>query len=308
MTRGRDWNQQWTPGQHAARPLRFGTKDHPGVVELQGAFRPPPVPPDFQPPPPPGSLQRVLVEQPTDGWWRQAGAFGFRYQGAVPPNAGDVIPLTEQLNLPGPPRIWTVHWFRYSRDIATEASPDYGTWDLRGRITYGVGGASNVIECDVMTGMQLALVCNSIKVDMVAYNPFEPFAPNAYDPGDMGVVAGAMFGDYSSGGALAPTWSTPIYRCGGDGSLNVDIVVPDFARSLVLHTNVFRAADLVNTMLFFNTPGISQKAINALDAFSVLNQEGGIALPAQCNQIRLAVTANAATIASYFSLQFFLAL
>lgn len=303
MTRGRDWNTQWSP--RSGQPLRFGTKDVPGVVELQGAFRPPPVPPDFQPPPPPGSIQRVLAESPTDGWWRQAGAFGFRYQGDVPPNEGDVIPLTEQLNLPGHPRVWTMHWFRYSRDVATEASPDYGTWDLRGRITYGVGGASNVIECDVMSGMQLSLVCNSVKVDMISYNPLNF---GVYSPGQVGVVAGAMFGDGAAGAALPPTWSTPVYRCGVDGSLEVDIVVPDFARSLVLHANTLRSADLVGTRLFFNTPGISQKCVNGLDAYPVLTQEKGIALPAQCNQIRLSVAAGAATIGTYFSIQFFLAL
>jgi hypothetical protein len=304
MSRGRDWNTQWEPGRAQQRPLRFGTKDVPGVVELQGAFRPPPVPPDFQPPPPPGSIQRVLIESPTDGWWRQAGAFGFRYQGEVPPNAGDVIPLTEQLNLPGHPRVWTMHWFRYSRDIATEASPDYGNWDLRGRITYGVGGASNVIECDVMTGMQLSLVANSVKVDMVAYNPL---LEGPYDAGDIGVVAGCMFGEGSAGGALPATYSTEIINGGVSGLVEYDFVIPDFARSLVLHSQMI-ASELTGAFLYFNTPGVSMKRISLAAAFDVLTQEKGIALPAQCNQIHLSIPASAAAIGARHSLQFFLAL
>ncbi len=298
------WGQQWEPERSTRPRLSFG--GDPSVAVLDGGYAPAPIPPDFRPPP--SGLPRVLVEEPAIGWWTQAGAFGFRYQGAIPPLAGTAIPLTEQLHLPGPPRLWWIHWFRYSRGVGGEFTP-YGSWDLRGRVTYGVGGAQNIVECDVMAGIQMAVVCNSIKVDLVTYAPeISSAGDEIYDPGELGVIAGAMFGDGAAGGALPPTWSTPIFQAAGDGSLSIDVPVPDFARSVVLHSDVSVPAALALTTLFFNTPGITEKAVNFQALYAQLTQEKGIALPAHTNQIRLAVGVGAGTSGARFSLQFFLAL
>lgn len=300
------WGEHWEPNASSPgrRLLSFGD-DPREVVRLDGGYEPRPIPPDYRAPAP---FPRAEIVEPVDGWWRGDGAFGFRYQGQIPALPGTVIPLTEQLRLPGPPRLWWVNWIRYSRQIATEGTP-YGTWDLRGRVTYGVGGAQNIVECDVMAGIQMAVVCNSIKVDLVSYAPeIDGFGVPIYDPGSVGVVAGAMFGDGAGSGALPPTWSTPIYTAAVDGSLIVDVPVPDFARSLVLHSDISDPADLAGVDLFFNTPGISEKVVNAQTLYSQLCVEKGISLPAHTNQIRLGVTAAAATSGARFSLQFFLAL
>jgi hypothetical protein len=280
------------------------------VLDLQDAYFPPPIPPDYQPPPPP--VEPAQIIEPTHGWWRQQGAFGFRYQGAIPDLAGSIIPLTEQLHLPGPPRLWWVNWFRFSRNVSDEASPNYGTWDLRGRVTYGVGGAQNVIEVDVAAGIQMAVVASSIKVDLLTYSPQVQISGGntetpIYDPGDVGVIAGAMFGDGAAGGALPPSWSTPVYEAGALGIIELDIPVPDFARTLVLHTNSFNAADLANCFLHFTSPGVAIKSVNLQTVYSLMTTDRGIAIPVGTNQIRLS-TAAPFPAGGRIGLQFFLAL
>lgn len=305
------WGEQWVPGQSGQRrPLVFGADD-PGsadVVRLAGGYAPP-FPQDLAGSPH-GSLPRIEVVEPNVGWWTQAGAFGFRYQGPVPSLAGGTIPLTEQIRLPGPPRLWWIHWFRYSRSIFDEASPNYGVWDLRGRVTYGVGGAQNIVECDVAAGIQMSVVCNSIKVDLVTYAPYvNSFDEEPYTPGDVGVVAGAMFGDGSAAGALPPTWSSQTLQAAGlTGIMDRVVAVPDFARSVCLHTNVTDPALLANSVMAFESLSFGQgKVINLQTVYQQLSTERGIAIPAFTNQIRI-VTAAPAAPGAYYTLQFFLAL
>lgn len=321
--RGPQWGQQWDPS-NAGRPrlprhVSFGSDDpRPVVAVLDGAYEPAPIPPDYRPPPgvnDPQGMARVMMEEPTDGYWTRAGMFGFRreFQGPVPAE-DEVIALTENLHLPGPPRIWNVQWFRYSRALATEGSANYGNWDVRGRVTYGVGGAQNVIECDVMSGQQMAVVANSIKCELVMINPTAGLNIGdppwrAYDPGELGFVAGAMFGlDGAAGQGLPVTYSTPVYEMSALGAGEVDIIVPDFARSVVLHASVPNPANLALTNLYFLTPGFVEKTVNAQSAYAQLIQEKGITLPGHTNQIRLSVGAAAATANAHFSLQFFMAL
>lgn len=280
-----------------------------GVVELEGAFPSLPIPPDFRGAP--LATPPVQIIEPVTGWWNQAGAFGFRYQGQVPALAGEIIPLTEQIRLPGPPRLWWIHWFRYSRSLATEVTP-YGTWDLRGRVTYGVGGAQNIVEVDVAAGIQMAVVCSSLKVDLITYAPEvlitggnneEPI----YDPGELGVIAGAMFGDGSAGGALPPTYSTPAYSADGAGAIALDVPVPDFARAVVVHTDVADPALLANCTLGFNNPGVTVKLVNLQTVYQLVTSEDGIAIPSQANQIRI-TTAAPFPAGGRIGLQFLLAL
>ncbi len=273
-------------GENTSRSRRSAL----GVVELEGAYPSLPMPPDYAPAPAAPSSPVQIIE-PVTGWWNQSGAFGFRYQGLIPPEPGTIIPLTEQIRLPGPPRLWWIHWFRFSRGLATEVTP-YGTWDLRGRVTYGVGGAQNVVEVDVAAGIQMAVVCSSIKVDLITYAPEvlitagnneEPI----YDPGELGVIAGAMFGDGSAGGALPPSYSTPAYSADGAGLIALDIPVPDFARSVVLHTDQDDPALLAASTLSFNNPGVPVKIVNLETVYDLVTSEKGIAIPVQTNQIRL---------------------
>jgi hypothetical protein len=278
-----------------------------GVAELNGfALRPPAIPPDYVAPPRRSDPSQII--EPSEGWWTQAGAFGFRYQGQIPDLPGTIIPLTEQLRLPGPPRLWWIHWFRYSRSLVDEASANYGTWDLRGRVTYGVGGAQNIVEVDVAAGVQMAVVASSLKVDLITYAPEILSDGSAfYDPGDVGVVAGAMFGDGSAGGAMPASFSTPSFEANGAGILAVDVPVPDFARSVVLHTNQDDPALLANSTLGFNNPGVTVKLVNLQTVYPQIITDRGIAIPVQTNQIRI-TTAAPFPPAGRITLQFMLAL
>jgi hypothetical protein len=238
MTRGRDWNTQWQPSSGrpmGARPLRFGTDDHPQVVELQGAFKLPPIPPDYQPPPPPGSLQRMLIEEPSDGWWRQAGAFGFRYQGLVPASAGVELPVLEQLNLPGPPAPWWVHLYRSDRGLP--AGEESGNYAFRARIIYGVGGIQNVLEVDWLQGVQFPIVCNSISIQAISYNSIDNGEP--YESSGDSVVLGTMLGKGAAGVGIPPTYTTPAqFNAAGPG-VTADFPIPDLARRMSVYTDVF---------------------------------------------------------------------
>ena len=296
---GPRWGQQWEP--KGVRRLSFG--GDPTVAVLDGGYAPPPIPPDFRPPP--TNLQRVLIEEPTEGWWNQEGAFGYKHSGLVPPTEGEIIALTEQLHLPGPPAPWWIQWFRYNRGLATEASAN-GNFELRGRITYGVGGAQNIIEVDLIQGIQFPLVCNSIKVDLVTYNPLGT-GPSA-DPYEAGeCVAGAVFGKGAGGGALPPSWSTPSEVAIGAGVV-LETPIPDFARSLCLHTTVSdpAAAALLTATIGFICSGVPIKVVAVSQLYAELTSERGIAIPAGTNQISLTVPAAAA--GERFAFQFFLAL
>lgn len=292
----------WEPSR---RGVTFGSDDGPAqIVRLDGGYVAPPIPPDYQGPP--RGLSKVQVVEPTEGYWNQDGVFGFRYQGQVPPLAGSVIPLTENLRLPGPPRLWWINWFRYSRNISDEGSLPYGTWDLRGRVTYGVGGATNVVECDVAAGIQMAMVASTIRVDLIAYAPeLDGLDELVYDPGQVGVVAGAMFGDGAAGGSLPVTWSSLLYTVPAAGLVAV-VPVPNFARSVCLHTTETDPTNLAGVLISFTSPGSPIKVIDAGELYRELSLEKGIAVPAGTNQVTL--TAPAGTAGERFQLQFFLAL
>lgn len=268
-----------------------------GVVELEGAYPPPPVPASYPP-----TTQTAQVVEPVEGWWRQKGAFGFGFNGPVP-GEGEVISLTEQLHLPGPPREWWIHWFRYNRNVAGEGNPF--NYELRGRITYGVGGVQNIVECDVIQGVQLPVIANSLKIELVTYNP----TPDVlYDTANGNVVVGGMFGDGAGGGALPATWTTESFIVPGALlDLAVDVPLPDFARSVCLHTTEPNPANLGDVQLFFNTGSVTIKSVIYGNLYDALTREKGIAIPAGTNQIRL-FAPGATQAGERFTLQFFLAL
>jgi hypothetical protein len=285
------------------RPLSFG-RDRPTVAELRGAFHPPPIPPGYRGPPQVIVPPTEIIE-PTAGWWRNAGAFGQRYQG--PPTAfeGEIIPLTEQLNLPGPPAPWWFQFFRYDRNVAFEGGSP-GNWELRALLTYGVGGAQNVIETDIMQGMQFALVCNSVSVALKTYAPIGGAAYGVTPGAEF--TAGCMFGKGGAGaGALPVTWTTPQFEVINPDDLLLTFPIPDFARSIALHTTQTVQASLDAVVLTFSGPGGAIKEVVAGRLYEQLSQEKGIAIPGGTNQVQLFAPV-ATNVGAVFSLQFFLAL
>lgn len=275
-----------------------------GIVELEGAYPPGIVPPDYVSPPPPAPPMHVI--EPTQGWWRNAGAFGQRFQGRPPELEGELIALTEQLNLPGPPAPWWFNFFRFDRSLLPGEIPSLGNWELRARVIYGVGGVQNIIETDLLQGLQFAIVCNSVTVQLRTYRPLSNAVYSV--AADAEVVAGCMFGKGGAGnGCLPATFTTAFTEVQPAVDLELSAVVPDFARSLVVHTTQTNPAGLANVSIdFINSQG-TFKTVNLDDVYSVATQEKGIAIPGGTNQITL--TALAATnVSELFGLQFFLAL
>jgi hypothetical protein len=273
-----------------------------GVVELEGGMLPGFVPPDYVPPPPPQAPVQII--EPTSGWWRNAGKFGQRFQGRPPDIEGELIALTEQLELPGPPAPWWFNFFRYDRSLQDEIVTN-GNWELRARLIYGVGGAQNVIETDLLQGMQFPVVCNSVTVQLRTYAPSAnaPYSVTA----DAEVVAGVMFGKGAGNGALPVTWTTPFSEVQPAVNLELRFPIPDFARSLVVHTDQTVQAGLDATVIRFrNSNGVIKEMILG-DAYAVLSQEKGIAIPGNANQVEL-TAATATNVSRVFGIQFFLGL
>jgi len=302
------------------RRLRFGAADPFGesnprsvpsvlnplrVLDLQNAYFPEPIPPEYRPPPPPAQPMQVI--EPTHGWWRQAGAFGRRFEGRPPDTAGMVIPLTEQLELPGPPAPWWLNFFRFDRVVSDEAI-SLGNWDFRARVIYGVGGVDNVIETDLIQGVQFAVVCNSLTVQLVTYRPIAFQAYNVEPVNSDHIVAGCVFGKGGAGnGTLPVTWTTEFQLVPFTG-LSFVTAVPDFARSVVVHTSQTDPADLAGArLLFASSSGVTIKEVIVADAYDVLTQDKGIAIPGGTNQVFLVVDGPSNEGFTY-GLQFFLAL
>lgn len=279
----------------------YPTKQRRGVVELEGGYEPRPVPPGFVPPPP-SNVPRVLIEEPAEGWWQQSGTFGFRFQGETPDLEGEVIPLFQNQTLPGPPAPWWVQFFRFDRNLSDEFTPT-PNGDLRGRVTYGVGGSSNVIEVDLLQGLQFPVVANRIQIDLVTY---APELANPYNP--IGVTAGGMIGKGAGSGALPPTWTTQIQGLPGV-TTDYTVTIPDFARSVCLHTTAsgIVAGDLATWTLTFISAALNNiRVLHCSDpgVYEALIAEKGVSIPAGTNQIN--VQGNG--LGHRSALQFFLAL
>jgi len=244
----------------------------------------------------------VCVE-PTAGYWTNNSKFGQRFSGSLPATEGALINLIDNPRLPGVPAPWTVNLFRSNKNLSNEASPLQNS-DVRARITYGAGGASNTFDCDVLAGMQFELVCNAIKIDLVGYNPCP--SNDVYIPGP-GLIVGALVGK-GTGSASLPVTYTDFFRSSdplNEGPI-VDLQIPDFARSLCFHVNEDDPANLAGCFIAFNTPGTTGKLVSIETLYDQLQSEKGIAIPAGVNQVRVDLSAAASPV--LWAIQWFLAL
>jgi len=272
------------------------------VLDLENAYYPPPIPPEYRAPPP--QVHPTQIIEPTQGWWRQEGAFGNRFEGRPPTTAETLIPLFEQQNLPGPPKPWWLHWYRFDRSISNELV-SLGNWELRARIIYGVGGVQNIIETDLIQGLQYPIVCNSISVQLRTYATLDtsPYIVAA----DARVVAGCMLGEGAGSAAVPPSFTTQWFEKAGATDARI-YPVPDFARSLCVHTDATDSAELDGIVITFRSGGGDPlKELVLGDLYDALTREKGVAIPAGVNQIEINAGA-AVDPGRYIAVQFFLAL
>lgn len=201
-------------------PRRLGTRFPPQVVELQGGFRPAPIPPGYEQPPSRG-LPQVEIVEPLNYLSAQgtSGAWGNNFTGEFPAEGASVL-VASMDRFPGPPRPITVHLLRNDVD-----APSAGNAMLRAVLTYGTGGAQNVAELDWCQGGQFTIVANAIRVEARAVRPF-PDLP--YAPDNTRIVLGASFGLEPASPARPPTFTAPYQPLFSPGSVRFPI--PDFAR------------------------------------------------------------------------------
>lgn len=195
-------------------------------------------------------LQMLAVPvEPVEGYWTGNAKFGQRFQGRMPATPGVLIPCLENAKLPGPPQPWTIHLFRSDRNAINEGDPINNS-ELRARITYGAGGASSQFECDVISGAQFSLVCNSVRVDFVSYRPnTRPAVPYL---GGQALIVGAMLGKGACATKQPVTLTTEFTE---DSSWTVPI--PDFARSVAVVTPEDDPATLAGIRLLLQGPAIT---------------------------------------------------
>lgn len=192
----------------------------PRVTELQGAFRPLPVPPGYNA----GAsarLQRVETVEPYGYLASQgtSGSWGNIYSGPFPAENA-IVEVANSDVFPGPPRPITVHLLR--NDVSP---PSAGNAMLRARLTYGTGGAQNQADIDWTQGGQFAIVANSIRVEALAVRPF-PDLPYAAD--NTAIKLGASFGLDAATPSHPPTFTAPYQALFAPGAVRFPI--PDFAR------------------------------------------------------------------------------
>lgn len=170
-----------------------------------------------------GLPQRASVAvEPVSGWWTSNGKWGNRYQGPLPPAAGELGGILNLDRAPGPPRPIGIQLFRSDRNVA-----NFGAFnsDAYARITYGAGGVTNVFDVDFLNGQSFPVVANSVRVDFISYNPSLPLP---YSPA-AGIVLGATIG-LGAVGCRCPTLTIPTGQIATGGSFTTPI--PDFAKGV----------------------------------------------------------------------------
>lgn len=236
----------------------------------------------------------VSCVEPLIGHWTNSAKFGQRFQGPMPATEGASVNLIANDNLPGPPAPWTINLFRSNRNVLNESSP-FENAEFRARITYGAGGASNTFDCDLISGVQFELVCNTIRIDLVSY---APNSLNPYTPGVGGMICGALIGKGSAASqGLPPTYTTQF----SDASPMIEII-PDFARRVVVVSSeddpaAFGATDVLQ----LEGGGAALSVFNLNQYYDQLRQ--GVWIPAGASNAVLDIS-----IAHRSALQFLLAL
>ncbi len=206
-------------------PAAFGDGNRRvGVVKLTGAVPVPPVPPGWQEQQLPPGLPLTETIESFRGPWNKSGSYGQTHDFSYPPSLSASEPVTIFNNdgISGPPRARTLHMFRSDVLLANG-----GNAELYARVTYGVGGIQNQFFCDWVRGGQISLVCQTLRVDAVAY---QPLASLAYSAPAGTEQLGVMLGHQGTPPPLPPTFTTQRVARNVSAIDELSFAVPDFAR------------------------------------------------------------------------------
>jgi hypothetical protein len=190
------------------------------IERLEGGFRPAPMPPGFVPPV--QGLPTLEVLEARRGPWSVGGEYGRLINVAFPDSlAAAPIPIFSLDEQRGPPRPRTLNLFRSDAQLV----PGIYNADFYASITYGIGGVLNNFLCDWSRGGQISIVCETLRVDAVAYQPVSDLD---YTPPSGTQILGAMLSHEGSAPPRPPTFTTQ--RAFLPSGFTTDFVVPDFAR------------------------------------------------------------------------------
>ncbi len=194
-------------------------------------------------------IARALLVRSVEPWlgpWKGNAMWGQRNTPRTfPPTEGFILGISENSEIPGPPRSIGVTLFRNS--LPVENSPNNA--DVKALITYGSGGASNTFQMDWALGGSFALQANTFRLDAISFRPRLNSVNTLafpYDPGPIPgggpigqTILGFTMGINGSAPPLPPTFTTPGFYLNADGGpTQYTAPVPPFARRVFVQLEV----------------------------------------------------------------------
>jgi len=208
----------------------------------------------------------VFVQPPLHGPWTNSNNFGAEV--AFSPGEDSrqrIIKLPEW----GDPVVWTVS---LGIDYTEEDWPNVGAvrgFEIVGEVSYGVGGATQVIEVDWIQGTTFSVPMNAISVDAAYIFPFGP-GLGFQQPLDLRLSVLLARGGSST--SVPPTKianrldGSLLASLGNNQRVDPPARIPKFGKRLFLQSPVApaRYSELVsgnNYILFFSAPDVAASAV-----------------------------------------------
>lgn len=205
----------------------------------------------------------AVTIEPQAGPWKNNPAWGDRFRGPMPLEAGIQTQTFSGEQMPGPPRVQSVQLFRDDRPVSQNC-------DFRAHVFYGIGAVQNEFFVDWLHGCQFSLVCNWVRVVAVTYAP-NPAIPYVGDDAQIEIAATVAEGAVSKGLPATFTESKE-----GSNPTAVSFESPDFAKRVILWGNNAGAAGTVQ----FIGGGSFEPFVGTVASWTTTIQAlGGLPLP-----------------------------
>jgi len=229
----------------------------------------------------------VFVQPPLHGPWTNSNNFGAEV--AFSPGEDSrqrIIKLPEW----GDPVVWTVS---LGIDYTEEDWPNVGAvrgFEIVGEVSYGVGGATQVIEVDWIQGTTFSVPMNAISVDAAYIFPFDVGAgPGPQQPLDLRLSVLLARGGSST--SIPPTKlaklldGSSLASLGNNQRVDPPARIPKFGKRLFLQSAVTpaRFSEFVsgnNFIQFFSAPDVAASAaLVATTRITSTVLHGGVPVP-----------------------------
>jgi hypothetical protein len=185
-----------------------------------------------------GTVDALCAEPPV-GWWSGNAHFGRREKLVLPATEGQQVGLLDTGELPGPPRLISVTLFRDHPGLAGGSSVPINA-DIKARVTYGSGGASNTFDMDWANGGSFAVQAHTLRIDALSARveafslagADQPYNPNNGLGTRVQFAIGATVGIDGVSPPLPPSF-TPPCRALTVVETQQAYNVPEFARKVI---------------------------------------------------------------------------